>query len=199
VIVGTAFVVSVVIVTVVDDGLLANFVVPGDRAALARDMAAEPRIFRLASALYLLVLMLDAIIGLALYVVLRPAGRRLAMAAGGLRLLYAGMLMIGVLGLALRWLGIDGFAAIKDAGYVVFALHILVLGYAVFRSGYIPKLLGAMLIVAAVTYSIFFVDMPLPSGAAVLAMLTMAGAELALSLWLLVKRNSLPDVTPRAL
>ena len=72
-VVGIAFMSSLFIVTVVDDFLLANFVVPGDTEALARDIEANGRIFRFAVAGYLLVLALDAIIGLALYVVLEPA------------------------------------------------------------------------------------------------------------------------------
>jgi len=68
-VVGIAFIISVFIVTLVDDFLLANFVVPGDTEALASDIEANRRLFGLAVVGYLLVLVLDSIIGLALYVV----------------------------------------------------------------------------------------------------------------------------------
>ena len=61
-VVGIAFITSVIIVTLVDDFLLANFVVPGDTAALARDIEANGRLLGFAVVGYLLVLALDSII-----------------------------------------------------------------------------------------------------------------------------------------
>ncbi len=191
-IVGIAFVVSVFIVTIVDDFLLANFVVPGDTAALAGDIAANPERFVFAAIGYLLVLVLDSIIGVALYVVLKPANKTLASLTGALRLLYAGVLIFGVLALLFQFIDAYDYASIKLLGYIFFASHIFVLGYSVFRSGYIPRSLGLLLIIASFTYIVFFVDLRLSEPLAVVIMLTMAIAELALSVWLIVKRKSLP-------
>ena len=71
--VGVCFITSIVIVTLVDDLLLPNFVIPGDTEALAADMAAIGSLFGFAVAGYLLVLLLDTLIGLGLYLVLKPA------------------------------------------------------------------------------------------------------------------------------
>lgn len=192
VIVGAAFLVSVVIVTVVDDLLLGNFVVPGDSTALARDIEDNPEILLLASIGYIVVLVLDSIIALGLYAVLQPANKRLAALTGALRLLYAGSLMAGVVALLLQIIDVSGYAAIKVVGYVFFALHIFALGCLVFVSGYIPKILGALLVIASFAYAIFFIDIQLPDPIPLLAMLTMATAEIALCVWLIMKRNSLP-------
>lgn len=193
VVVGIAFITSIVLVTVVDDFLLANFVVPGDNAALAKDIAANGRRFGFAVVGYLLVLALDSIIGLALYVVLKPANKQLALLTAGLRLIYAGVLTIGLIALVLQVIDAYGYASIKLVGYIAFALHILVLGYAVFKSGYIPKSLGLLLILASFTYGVFFVDLHLPAPLGIIIMLTMAIAELSLSIWLMVRRNVLPQ------
>lgn len=192
-VVGIAFIISVLIVTLVDDFLLANFVIPGDTAALARDIESNARLFGFAVAGYLIVLMLDSIIGLALYVVLKPANKNLALLTGALRLLYAGALIIGLFALVFQIIDAYGYASIKLLGYIFFALHIFVLGYSILKSGYIPNSLGILLIVASFTYVIFFIDLQLPEVFMVLIMLIMAGAELALSIWLIVKRNSLPE------
>ena len=154
-IVGIAFVVSVLIVTVVDDFLLANFVVPGDTAVLASDIEANPGVFVLSAIGYLFVLVLDSIIGVALYVVLKSANKTLAALTGALRLLYAVILMSGVLALLSQIIDACGYASIKLLGYVFFASHIFVLGFSVLRSGYIPKSLGVLLIVASFTYIVF--------------------------------------------
>ncbi len=191
--VGVAFITSVVIVTIVDDFLLPNFVVPGDTEALARDIEANNRLFGLATIGYLMVLVLDAIIGLALYVVLKPANINLARITSVLRLLYAVTVIAGLFALWFRIIDVYGYALVKLVGYVLFAFHIFILGYSVFKSGYMPKSLGAFLIMASFTYAVFFVDYPLPEVFTTTLMLTMALAELSLSIWLIVKRNRLPD------
>lgn len=192
-VVGIVFITSVFIVTLVDDFLLANFVVPGDTAALASDIEANGRIFGFAVVGYLLVLVLDSIIGLALYVVLKPASKNLALLTSVLRLLYACTLVIGLFALAFQIIDVYGYASIKLFGYIFFALHIFVLGYSVLKSGYITKTLGILLMLASFTYIVFFVDLHLSKTLEVIIMLTMLMAELSLSIWLMVKRNRLPE------
>jgi hypothetical protein len=192
-VVGIAFITSVFIVTLIDDFLLANFVVPGDTEALASDIEADSRLFGFAVVGYLLVLALDSIIGLALYVVLKPANKNLASLTAVLRLLYACTLVIGLFCLAFQMIDVYGYESIKLFGYIIFALHILVLGYSVFKSRYIPKSLGILLVVASFTYIVFFVDLNLSETLQVIIMSTMLVAELSLSIWLIVKRKSLPE------
>lgn len=192
-IVGIAFVTSVIIVTLVDDFLLANFVVPGDTEKLAHDIESSPRQFGFAVFGYMLVLLLDTIIGLALFVVLKPSNKNLALLTSALRLLYAFILMIGVLALALQISDVHGYAYTKLIGYLFFAVHILMLGYTVYKSGYLPNSLGVLLMLASFTYLIFFVDFNLPKSLNVVFMLIMAIAELSLSIWLILNRNRLPE------
>jgi len=191
-VVGIAFITSVIIVSLIDDVLLANFVVPGDTAALSKDIEANRTLFVFAVIGYLLVLSLDSIIGLALYVVLKPANTKFALLTAVLRLLYVCILVSGLLALVFQFIDVYGYASIKLFGYVFFALHIFILGYSVIRSGYIPKIIGILLIIASFTYIAFFVDLDLSELLQVFIMLTMAIAELSLSIWLLVKRNTLP-------
>ncbi|GAA6143201.1 DUF4386 domain-containing protein [Hydrogenophaga sp. 5NK40-0174] len=190
--VGLAFISSVVIVTIVDDFLLPNFVVPGDTAALAQDIEAKPTAIWWAAIGYLCVLALDAIIGLALFVVLWPASKALAKAVAVFRLLYVGVLVLGIVALLVRAVDAHGYASFKQVGYVFFALHILLLGFAVWKSGYLPKWIGLLLLLASLTYATFFVDFGLSEAMKVLTMLVMAVAELSLSAWLLIRRKTLP-------
>ena len=195
-VVGIAFLISVILVTIVDDLLLANFVIPGDTSALARDIETNPTIFLFASLGYLAVLVLDSIIGVGLYVVLRPVNWWMAALTGTLRLLYAGTLMTGVLALSFQMIDVHDYAVIKVVGYVFFAFHVLLLGFVVLVSRYFPKILGVLLMVAALTYAVFFIDSQMPESISILTMLTMAVAEIALFTWLLLKRKSLPDMGP---
>ena len=191
IIVGVSFITSVFIVTLIDDFLLANFVVPGDTSALAKDIGANRKSFGFAVIGYLLVLVLDSIIGLALYVVLKPANKKLAWYTGALRLLYACTLIIGLFALVLQIIDVYDYASLKLFGYIFFALHILVLGYSVFKSGYMPKSLGILLMFTSLTYIVFFVDNTnLPETLKVSIMLIILIAELSLSVWLMWKRNN---------
>ena len=191
-VVGIAFITSIIIVTIVDDFLLANFVVPGDTEALARDIESNGKLFSFAVVGYLLVLALDSIIGLALYVVFKPFNKNLAWLTATLRLLYAGILVSGLFALVIHIVDAYGYANIKIFGYIFFSLHIFLLGYSVFRSGYIPKILGVLLVIASFTYIVFFIDLHLSEILEIIIMLTMATAEFSLSIWLMVKRNTLP-------
>ncbi|WP_185964365.1 DUF4386 domain-containing protein [Aliikangiella marina] len=191
-VVGIAFIVSVIIVTIVDDFLLANFVIPGDTSALARDIEAKRSLFGFAVAGYTVVLILDSIIGLALYIVLKPYNKTLAFLTATFRLLYAGILIIGLIALVLEFVTVYEYALVKLLGYVFFALHIFMLGYCALRSGYIPKIIGVLLIIASFTYLIFFIDAEFPETLQIVFMIIMGSAELLLSIWLIIKRNSLP-------
>ena len=191
-VVGIAFITSAIIVTIVDDFLLANFVVPGNTEALARDIESNGKLFGFAVVGYLLVLALDSIIGLALYVVLKPSSNNLALLTATLRLLYAGILVIGLFALVTHVVDVYGYAKIKLFGYIFFSLHIFVLGYAVFKSGYIPKILGVLLILASFTYIVFFIELHLSEVFEMIIMLIMAIAEFSLSIWLMVSRSRLP-------
>ena len=188
---GIAFMVSAVIVVLIDDFLLPNFVVPGDAAILAADIESSTGRFAYAVTGFLLVLLLDMVIGLALYLVLAPSGKFLAMLMAFLRLSYATILIAGLCGLAFKIIEVSEYASIKLVGYAFFAWHIFVLGYAVFRSRYMPRYLGVLLMIASVTYIVFFVDIQLSEVVGVFTMLSMAVAELSLSIWLVVKRKGL--------
>ena len=50
------------------------------------------------------------------------------------------------------------------------------------------------MIIASFTYAVFFIEIQLSEYFLILIMLTMAIAEIALCVWLLVKRNSLPEI-----
>jgi len=192
--VGIAFILSVILVTIVDDFLLANFAVPGDKEQLSHDIITYPSLFYSAVVGYILVLILDAIISLALYIVLKPTNEKLARLTSVLRLTYVIALLVGVVALALKIIDVYDYSTIKLIGYVFFGLHILFLGYTVYKSDYLPKLIGVLLMVASLCYVVFFVDFNLSEPLLLSIMLLMAIAELSLSIWLIIKRNRISSL-----
>jgi len=193
--VGIAFIISFFFAILVGDFLLPNFIVPGgDAAALANDIEANESLFIMAVVGYLIILTLDIVIGLALYVVLKPANRILAFLSGSLRILYVAFMAIGVLALAFQFIDVYSYGTLKLIGYLFFTCHILVTGYTVFRSGYIPRILGVLLMIAFISYIFaFYVNFLVPKAILIIFMLFMIIGELSLSLWLIFKGNKIPE------
>jgi len=192
-VVGVAILAMFVLAIVVDEFVLPNFIGPGDAAALARDMEVKEARFGLGVVGYLLILILDAVIALALYVILKPAHKVIASLTAALRLLYAEVLVIGVLALALRFIDAYSYGTVKLIGYVFFTAHILVLGYAVFKSAYMPRSLGVLLIIASLCYVVLlFGGSIVPEKLLPIFVVPAALAELVLGIWLLWKRAIIP-------
>ena len=84
---------------------------------------------------------------------------------------------------------------------VAFGLHLLVLGYLVYRSGYLPRIVGGLLIIAALCYfTQSFGNMLLPQSKALFASVGLfSTVEIALPLWLLIKGVNVEQWKKRAL
>ena len=160
--------------------------------------------------------MCDVALALAFYVLLKPVSNALSLLAAFFRLGQAAILGINLLNLffvlqllggadyltvfgadqldALVLLFLNGHSIGYSIGLVLFGLSLLVLGYLVFKSGYIPKILGVLLIVAALGYLIdSFASFLLPNYEAyetIFALVVFLPAfigELSMCLWLLIK------------
>jgi hypothetical protein len=184
-----------ILAIVVDNFILSNFIGPGDVASLASDIEANGMRFSFAVAGYLLILMLDVAIALALYVVLKPASKKLAALTSILRLLYAAILVIAVLALVFLFIDVYSYVTVKLIGYIFFTGHIFFLGYAVLKSGYIPKGFGILLLIAFLCYIVLLYGKSyVPEALLPIFVVPAAIAELALGIWLLVKRATMPEL-----
>jgi len=196
IVVGTAFIISLFLAIIVGNFILPNFINPGDTAALANDIKANERLFSIAVIVYLIILALDAAIALALYIVLKPANKILASLSGIFRLLYAAIAVISVFALAFQFIDVYSYETIKLwIGYLFFTCHVFVTGYAVFKSGYIPRVLGILLIIASFCYVMaFYVSFLVPEALLLIFMVFMIIGELSLSLWLLLKNAKISEM-----
>lgn len=199
-------------------GIFAEFfvrsklIVQGDAATTAANILAAEGMFRIGIASDLIMLMFDVLVAWALYVLLKHVNQSLALLAAWLRILHAAIYAITLLTLFLVLLllsGADYLAVIEtdrlhalvmlflnghsygyDLGLVFFGLHCLVLGYLVFKSGYFPRVLGVLLIGAALAYLTgSFTRFLFPDYLALISPIYIVAlvAELSLSVWLLFK------------
>ena len=153
-----------------------SIIVPGDATATAANLTASESLFRMGIAGDSLVFLSEIAIISILYVLFRPVSRTLALVAVFSRLAMAVMQGINLLNyfIPLRLLSGADFLSAFDPGELhafvllfldayedvalvwgtFFGLHLLVLGYLVFRSGYFPRVLGLLLALSALGYLI---------------------------------------------
>ena len=190
---GVAIVAMFILAIVVDNFILGNLIGPGDVASLASDIEADQTRFGFAVAGYLLILLLDLTIALAVYVILKPVGKILASLTAVFRLLYTAIMVIGVLSLAFQFIDVQSYGNVKLIGYIFFTAHIFMLGYSVLKSRYLPKGLGILLIIAFFCYIILLYGKSIvPEQLLPVIVVPAALAELLLGIWLLVKGGKVP-------
>jgi SAM-dependent methyltransferase len=151
-----------------------SLIVPGDAAATANNIAASELLFRTGIASELIMLLCDVLVAVALYVLFKGVDKSLALLAAFFRLAHASIVGVNLLNtyVPLLLLGDAAYLTAFDLeqlhalvllflqahsfGYVIglvfFGVHCLILGYLVFRSGYVPRILGVLLIVASLGY-----------------------------------------------
>ncbi|MEX5728300.1 hypothetical protein Ga0609869_001653 [Rhodovulum iodosum] len=193
-------------------GLLAELavrqalIVPGDAAATAANIGAAEGRFRLGLAADAAMGLADAGLGVLLFVLLRPVGAILSLAALVFRLAQTaivGMTLILSQAALLALDGVagdggEGLAALLlaahglgyDTGLAFFGVACGLLGLLVWRSGYLPRWLGALLAAAGAVYltgSALRLVAPGLSGAFAPAYALPLLAEAAFCLWLLIR------------
>ena len=193
-----------------------SLIVPGDAATTANNIMANELLFRSSIVSWLIVLTCDVVVAWALYVLLKPVNKSLSLLAAWFRLVYTTIHGIALLNLifvlqllsgadyltvfetdqlhALLLLFLNGHNYGALIGLVFFGFHLFVLGYLVFKSDYIPRIIGVLLIIASFGYLIQnFGNVLLPNYANYEAILQMVFVvpmfigELSLCFWLLFR------------
>ena len=213
---------GVLYLIIITAGIFAEFFVrqslkvPGDAAATAGNIMAAEGLFRLGISADLIMIIADVALALVFYELFKPVSKSLSLMAAFFRLAQAAVLGINLLNLlfvlqilsgaeflavlgedqlnALAMLFLDAHAVGYSLGLIFFGLNLLILGYLVWKSGYLPRILGILLIAASLGYLIdTFAKVLLPDYAAYEMLFTLVVfmpafiSELALALWLLFK------------
>ena len=202
------------IVVLANFGIHERLIVAGNAADTARNILAHETLFRINIACFLIYSMGVVVLLTALYVILKPVNRSLALLAAFLRLVYGLTWIVIALNLfeALRLLSgadymrvfetdrLQALARLSQAtsfdvyyvGLLFYALASTVCSYLWFKSNYIPRGLAAFgVISSAFCVACTFVFIIVPGFARVVNLWwfdsPMAVFEIALSFWLLFK------------
>lgn len=195
-----------------------SLVVAGDAAATARNIAAQPQLWRLGLAADLLMQVLDLPVIVVLWRLLRPVNETLALTATGLNLVQTAMLVGNRLQLlaALEFATAPGLGAAflpgqRDAlamlavqlhgqgfgiGLIFFGFACVIRGALIASSGVAPRLLGGLLVAAGLAYLLNSFALLLAPGLAQrlfpAVMLPVLVGELAFALWLTAGKHLPP-------
>jgi hypothetical protein len=191
-----------------------TLIVPGDAATTASNIVASDGLFRLGIVADSVVVLLEIALIAVLYVLLRPVNKTLALVATFARLAMTVVMAVNVFNsLGVLLLSSDAkylqafepgqlhalvllFLNLHDSGIyiwqVIFGFHLLVIGYLVFTSGYLPRILGILLMVACLGYLVdsFGILFPISGALSIVSSVLLAAGvigELSFTLWLLIK------------
>jgi len=196
--------------------VLENLVVPGDAAITANNIMSNDWLFRVGILSFFIMVIFDVVLAWALYLLLKPVNGNLSLLSGWLRLVNSTIFGVALYNLfsvlrimsgakylqvftagqlqAQVMLYLNAFNNTWLVGLVFFGLHLFVLGYLIFKSGYIPKILGILLMIASVGYlTDSFANFLLPNYMdyknLFLIVVAVPGVigELSLTFWLLLK------------
>ena len=199
-----------------------QLIVSADASATARNITASGSLFRMGFAGYLVEAVCDIALTLIMYVLLRPVHKDLALLAAFFRLVSTAVFAVAelfyfaatlVLGGAdyLKTFSADqlntlALLSLKLYGYgggifmVFYGVASIVLGYLMYRSGYLPKPLGALLVLGGIGFvTRNFVLVLAPAHASSALLLPTIIAMLLLALWLLVRGVDVPKWEEKAL
>ena len=197
-----------------------TLIVPGDAAITANNIMASDGLFRSGIVSALIVQIVNILVVLVLYKLLKPVNKNLA-------LLMVIFLLVGVPIAMLNQLnqfaallllsGADYLTAFKadqlhsqvmlfldlhehgiNIASIFWGLWLFPMGYLVFKSGYIPRILGVLLIIASFGYLIDSVGQFLFSNyPEIISKVVMAPniiGETAIVVWLLIKGGETPEM-----
>ncbi len=190
-----------------------SIVVPGNAAATAANLRAMEWLWRLGVAGEIVLLTSAIALALILYILLRPVSRDLALVAVFFNLVCIAIEGVAAISLAAALLPVTNAAYVDaftlqqldviamlsirshSAGFgialIFFGVECVILGYLIFRSGYMPRLVGVLMQIAGICYVInsftLLLSPPLSSRLFPAILIPLLIAELSLALWLLVK------------
>lgn len=207
---GVAILLSLVFGLLGESYLPGKIIVGGDPTATSANIVAHPTLFRFTFAAYLVEAFCDIILCVLWYIVLKPVNRHLALISAfvGVASMVtfaiaqacfwsSSLLVKDVAGMseftaaqrdALAYLALRFSTMISSLFLGFYGVASMIRGYLIARSGYLPKILGVLLVVGGAGFLLRCLTYILvPQYGSDWMLMPMAVAGIPLMLWLLVK------------
>ncbi len=161
---GTSLLLIAVLAGVGNFAALTPLITVGDAVKTAAAIAGSETQFRIGVMCMLTAAVLDVVVAAVLRRIFEPVDRMLAVTAAWFRVAYVAVFVVAITQLALvpSLLGnpqlamnaVNAYTAIWHIGLILFAAHLLLIGYLAFRSGFVPRWLGILVAIAGIGYLI---------------------------------------------
>lgn len=210
---GALYLIIIVIGALGEAVVRGSIVVPGDPSATGANLRSMEGLWRLGVAGEIVLLSCATVLALILYVLLRPVSRELALLTVLFNLICIAIEGVAAVSLAsalvpmtsaayasaftadqlnaMAMMSVRAHSLGFGIALIFFGIECVILGYLISRSGYMPKLVGALMQIAGVCYAInsfaLLLSPPLSSRLFPAILLPALVAELSLALWLLVR------------
>jgi hypothetical protein len=207
---GVALLLTLVFGALGESYLPGKIIISGDAAATAANITAHPTLFRLAFATYLVEGFSDIVLCVLWYVILKPVNRNLALISAFIGVVsmitfaiaqssfWASSIILKDAGgmtaftaeqrTALAYLSIRISTMIASLFLCFYGTASAIRGFLIMRSGYLPKILGVLLMIAGAGFILRSLTYILaPAYGSSLMLIPMAIAGIPLMVWLLVK------------
>jgi hypothetical protein len=198
-----------------------TLIVPDDAAATVANITASQDLFRMGGiGAELVVLLSEVVLSIILYVLFKPVNRTLSLVAAVSRLIMTAVHGINLINYGFVLLVINGadfdaqqsnalVSMFLDAhtfgftlGIAFLVIHVFALGVLIYQSGYIPRVLGVLFLIAGFGYLLDTIGLLFINGYTTtpdMIAMAIAVAEIVFPLWLLVKGVNLQGWQRRTL
>ena len=201
-----------------------TLLVQGNAAATANNIAASPLLWRMGIAGDLLMHVCDLIVAIVYYKLLRPVNKDLALLAVFFGLIQTAVLVANKMNMVMplllqnadylkaftqeqlqawAYLSVKSHSYGFGIGLIFFGFECLIDGYLIFRTGYLPKVLGVMIQIAGLCYLInsfaLILAPALANRISPAILLPPFVGELSICLWLIFKGVNLMKWNERVL
>jgi hypothetical protein len=173
---GIAIVIMTIAAVVATDITIGGLIEENNGPETLKNISASKTIFNTGVLSWLIILICDVFAAWGLYIFFIHVSKNLSLMTAWFRLVYVAMLAVSIFNLIYVYLLIhqpgmssseisgqlsekvmfylNAFDRMFSVSLIVFGIHILLLGYMIYKSDYIPKILGIVLIVAFGGYAI---------------------------------------------
>jgi hypothetical protein len=202
-------------VTVAEFYINPKLLVSGNVEQTAANIAAHGRLFAAAILCYLITLILDVIIAWALYVLFIPVNRSMSLLTAWFRLVYTVIALSSLLNLTTvhRLLNTPIYLTAFGSGplhaqvllllnsyrydwsfsLIIFGIHLGLLGYLIYRSGYVPRIIGVLLVFDGLFWIVNPLQPYIYPSASLGFLFPISFVELILPLWLVIRGWKVQD------
>jgi hypothetical protein len=193
-------------------GVIQRLITTPEATRTANDIVPSEGLFRLGIVALVVVVVLDVVVAWALRTFFEPVHQSLATLAAWMRLSYAAIFAVAISNLVVvlelttatpssttativqrhteALLRIQAFQDVWHLGLGLFGIHLVLIGYLAYRSGYVPRILGVLLVIAGGGYLVdTFGGLLIARYSVDVSAVTFIG-EALLMLWLLLKGRS---------